>query len=82
MYVGDNSSSNTREWAKGLTDHVVGECKYDFIGEREDELTVTAGQRINLAPAGRTVTSIVEIEKFHFLAKKNQEKTTLKIVTC
>ena len=52
VHVLPGTESSTK-WADGTEDHVVGECKYDFVGERPDELTVTAGQRINLAPAGK-----------------------------
>ncbi|XP_067936075.1 peroxisomal membrane protein PEX13-like [Watersipora subatra] len=46
------SSNQTDEgWINGMTNHVVGECKYDFLATHEDELPVKQGQRINLAPA-------------------------------
>lgn len=41
-------------WAEGTEDHVVGEAKFDFVADREDELSLTQGQRINLAPAGKS----------------------------
>lgn len=53
FYLGAGQSQG---WADGSSDHVVGECKFDFVGDRDDELSVTAGQRVNLAPAGTSVS--------------------------
>lgn len=53
MYnTGGGGQSANSGWIDGTADHVVGECKYDFIADKEDEITVKLGQRINLAPSG------------------------------
>ena len=34
----------------GAGDHVLARVEYDFVGEAEDELSVTAGSVIKVAP--------------------------------
>jgi len=55
IFATGQNEDDSRRWANGTADHVVGECKYNFVGEREDEISVKEGQRINLAPAGMTI---------------------------
>ena len=61
MCYAGSSHSNTG-WTNGTADHVVGECKYDFIADKEDELSVAQGQRINLAPSGRVPSIIIYVK--------------------
>ena len=61
MCYAGGSHSNTG-WTNGTADHVVGECKYDFIADKEDELSVAQGQRINLAPSGRVPSIIIYVK--------------------
>lgn len=37
-------------WASGLTDHVVARVEYDFEAENDEEISVKAGDMLNLAP--------------------------------
>ena len=60
MCYAGGSHSNAG-WTNGTADHVVGECKYDFIADKEDELSVAQGQRINLAPSGRVSSIIIYV---------------------
>ena len=37
----------------GEGDHVVGEVLYDFVAEGEDEISITAGESLKIAPKQR-----------------------------
>ena len=43
------SASN---WASGEDDHVVARAEYDFIAASEEEISLRAGDMLNLAPKG------------------------------
>lgn len=39
-------------WASGEDDHVVARAEYDFSAASEEEISLRAGDLINLAPKG------------------------------
>jgi len=39
-------------WANGEDDHVVARAEYDFLAASEGEISVRAGDMLNLAPKG------------------------------
>lgn len=39
-------------WASGEDDHVVARAEYDFSAASEEEISVRAGDMLNLAPKG------------------------------
>lgn len=41
-------------WASGEDDHVVARAEYDFSAASEEEISLRAGDLINLAPKGET----------------------------
>ncbi|XP_046851181.1 peroxisomal membrane protein PEX13-like [Xenia sp. Carnegie-2017] len=45
--LGDN---NVNDWITGEGEHVLGEVLYDFVAERDDELSITAGECLRIAP--------------------------------
>lgn len=40
-------------WASGEDDHVVARAEYDFTAASEEEISVRAGDMLNLAPKGQ-----------------------------
>ena len=40
-------------WSTGDEDHFVALAEFDFDGEKDDELSLRRGQRINVAPKGQ-----------------------------
>ncbi|KAM6916255.1 peroxisome biogenesis factor 13 [Xenentodon cancila] len=44
------SEDNTTNWASGEDDHVVARVEYDFSAASEEEVSVRAGDMLNLAP--------------------------------
>lgn len=47
LYVATN-------WASGEDDHVVARAEYDFSAASEEEISVRAGDMLNLAPKGES----------------------------
>lgn len=45
-------------WASGEDDHVVARAEYDFAASTEEEISLRAGDMLNLAPKGETYTII------------------------
>jgi len=43
-------------WASGEDDHVVARAEYDFTASSEEEISLQAGDMINLAPKGKNKT--------------------------
>ena len=41
-------------WANGEDDHVVAKAEYDFTAASEEEVSMQAGDMLNLAPKGET----------------------------
>lgn len=41
-------------WASGDDDHVVARAEYDFSAASEEEISVRAGDMLNLAPKGES----------------------------
>ena len=41
-------------WASGEDDHVVARAEYDFSAASEEEISVRAGDMLNLAPKGES----------------------------
>lgn len=39
-------------WASGEDDHVVARAEYDFTAASQEELSMQAGEMLNLAPKG------------------------------
>ncbi|CAG6018002.1 unnamed protein product [Menidia menidia] len=44
------SEDNATNWASGEDDHVVARAEYDFTAASEEEISVRAGEMLNLAP--------------------------------
>ncbi len=40
-------------WATGEDDHVVARAEYDFTAASEEEISLQAGEMLNLAPKGK-----------------------------
>ncbi len=40
-------------WASGEDDHVVARAEYDFTAASEEEISLQAGNMLNLAPKGK-----------------------------
>ncbi|KAM6923307.1 peroxisome biogenesis factor 13 [Lycodopsis pacificus] len=47
---GPGSEETATNWASGEDDHVVARVEYDFLGASEEEISVRAGDMLNLAP--------------------------------
>ncbi|KAK9541927.1 hypothetical protein VZT92_001938 [Zoarces viviparus] len=47
---GPGSEEIATNWASGEDDHVVARVEYDFLGASEEEISVRAGDMLNLAP--------------------------------
>ncbi|XP_068424296.1 peroxisome biogenesis factor 13 [Clinocottus analis] len=47
---GPVSEENATNWASGEDDHVVARAEYDFLAASEGEISVRAGDMLNLAP--------------------------------
>ncbi|XP_035521317.1 peroxisome biogenesis factor 13 [Morone saxatilis] len=45
-----DSGDNATNWASGEDDHVVARAEYDFSAASEEEISVRAGDMLNLAP--------------------------------
>ncbi|XP_041866893.1 peroxisome biogenesis factor 13 [Melanotaenia boesemani] len=45
-----NSEENATNWASGEDDHVVARAEYDFSAASEEEISLRAGDMLNLAP--------------------------------
>ncbi|XP_040906571.1 peroxisome biogenesis factor 13 isoform X2 [Toxotes jaculatrix] len=45
-----NAEENATNWASGEDDHVVARAEYDFSAASEEEISVRAGDMLNLAP--------------------------------
>lgn len=41
-------------WASGEDDHVVARAEYDFTAASEEEISLAAGDMLNLAPKGES----------------------------
>lgn len=41
-------------WASGEDDHVVARAEYDFSAASEEEISMRAGDMLNLAPKGES----------------------------
>lgn len=48
-------------WASGEDDHVVARVEYDFTSASEEEISVQAGDMLNLAPKGKRIGHILDI---------------------
>ena len=46
----DSSSKEDKAWVRGVGDHYLATVLYTFTTDREEELSVAAGQSIRLAP--------------------------------
>ncbi|CAL8391330.1 unnamed protein product [Arctogadus glacialis] len=46
----DGTSESASNWASGEDDHVVARAEYDFIAASEEEISLRAGDMLNLAP--------------------------------
>lgn len=44
-------------WASGEDDHVVARAEYDFQASSEEEVSLRAGDLINVAPKGQATSS-------------------------
>lgn len=42
-------------WASGEDDHVVARAEYNFSAASEEEISLRAGDMLNLAPKGETL---------------------------
>ena len=49
-YLQDTSDKEDRAWVRGVGDHYLATVLYTFETDREEELSLTAGQSIRLAP--------------------------------
>ncbi|XP_034408633.1 peroxisome biogenesis factor 13 [Cyclopterus lumpus] len=47
---GPGSEENATNWATGEDDHVVARAEYDFLAASKEEISVRAGDMLNLAP--------------------------------
>lgn len=47
-----SSSSSATNWASGEDDHVVARAEFDFSAASDEEISLRAGDMINLAPKG------------------------------
>ncbi|XP_068574939.1 peroxisome biogenesis factor 13 [Cebidichthys violaceus] len=47
---GPGSEETATHWASGEDDHVVARAEYDFLAASEEEISVRAGDMLNLAP--------------------------------
>ena len=50
FFLQDNSNKEDKAWVKGVGDHYLATVLYTFETDREEELSVVAGQNIRLAP--------------------------------
>lgn len=50
LLSGGNQQKTPTTWASGQSDHVVAKVEYSFEAENDDEITVKAGDMLNLAP--------------------------------
>ena len=50
LFPQDNSNKEDKAWVKGVGDHYLATVLYTFETDREEELSVVAGQNIRLAP--------------------------------
>lgn len=55
-------------WASGEDDHVVARAEYDFSAASEEEISLRAGDMLNLAPKGESSSmtdgqTLVELKK-------------------
>ena len=48
-----NNKTSTHSLQPGDGDHVLGEVLYDFVAEGDDELSITAGECLRIAPKQR-----------------------------
>ncbi|KAI7804742.1 peroxisome biogenesis factor 13 [Triplophysa rosa] len=46
----EGSEENATSWASGEDDHVVARAEYDFTASSEEEISLQAGDMLNLAP--------------------------------
>lgn len=46
----EGSEENATNWASGEDDHVVARAEYDFTASSEEEISLQAGDMLNLAP--------------------------------
>lgn len=59
-------------WASGEDDHVVARAEYDFTAASEEEISLQAGDMLNLAPKGKRTRKIWNISVLkHFDVHKN-----------
>lgn len=55
-------------WASGEDDHVVAKAEYDFTASSEEEVSLRAGDMLNLAPKGEnSLTSLCNMLKEYLL---------------
>lgn len=56
-------------WTSGEDDHVVAKAEYDFTAASEEEISLRAGDMLNLAPKGQSsfLTPGFLISNSHFL---------------
>lgn len=45
----------------GEDDHFVATAQYDYKGDSDDELSISAGQEIKVAPKGRLIKHTINI---------------------
>ena len=50
FFLQDTSNKEDRAWVRGVGDHYLATVLYTFETDREEELSMTAGQSIRLAP--------------------------------
>lgn len=48
-------------WASGEDDHVVARAEYDFTASSEEEISLQAGDMLNLAPKGKNKNKTLNI---------------------
>lgn len=56
-------------WASGEDDHVVARAEYDFSAASEEEISLRAGDMLNLAPKGES--SLIIAGHYMFISNKN-----------
>ncbi|KTG03962.1 hypothetical protein cypCar_00005648, partial [Cyprinus carpio] len=70
----EGPEENATDWASGEDDHVVARSEYDFTAASEEEISLQAGDMLNLAPKGKRTRNILNIRCISLLFSEQQPR--------